>query len=267
MVSSGVDRGELVDTSRKSIGNISSQDSTLCGTVQAFEESKYSRVEDLSRVEGIELLDDDVRVSSDDTLSIELLGSRKVILLSVDKVPSLKIADLHLDREGCIGSNRSTVRREDELGCGHVGFGRDGTHRSRVAGTALDLFAVGDGKVNSLAEVDEVVRRCQRGNLARSRLALAIIVESLGNDGRIEGQGGLGVAVVASAVLVSALITTLIATIIATLITTLITAIITTLIATVITTLVATVVSAIVSSYGAGSSNASVPISSSCARD
>jgi len=105
------------------------------------------------------LLDDDVGMALNLALLVKKLGSSKVILSSVDKEAGLHVADRHLDGESSVGFDGPKVRRVHELRRGHIGAGRNDTHRSRVAGPCLDLLTVGKGQIDSQAEINEVVRR------------------------------------------------------------------------------------------------------------
>lgn len=61
------------------------------------------------------------------------------------------------------------------------------THRSGIAGSGGDLLAVRDGEVgDGSAEVNEVVRRGQRRDLAGRSVLLAIESEPSGDDRLVE---------------------------------------------------------------------------------
>lgn len=107
-----------------------------------------------------------MRVTKNLTTTIKLLWSGEIVGLGVDEVTSHEVSDVHPDRELLVGRNSATVGRERKLRRRHVIDGRNGTDGRRVAGTALDLLAIGDGKVNGQAEVDEIVRRSEGSNLA-----------------------------------------------------------------------------------------------------
>ena len=125
-------------------------------------------------------------MSDDVSLSIHLLRCAVVVALSVDEVTRLNVVDRHLDRERLICGDRIVVLGEDELRGRHVRRCSNDTHWSRVARAGLDLLAVRDGLVDGQAEVDEVVRGCERGNLAVHGSFLAILRETASNDGRVE---------------------------------------------------------------------------------
>ena len=102
----------------------------------------------------------------DDTLSVQLLRRREVVLLRVDEVTGLEVLDCHLDGKGGVGSDLTVVCGEHKFGGGHDCLGGDGAHGRGVAGATLNLLPVGKRLVDRQAEVDEVIRRRQRRNLA-----------------------------------------------------------------------------------------------------
>ena len=116
MVGGGIDRSETVGTSGQTTCDISRQDTTLSFVVQTLEEGELSRVRRLSRGDGLNLLDDDVRVTLDITLSVDLLRSGEVVLVGVDEVTGLEVLDGHRNRESGVGLDSLTVNRECELG-------------------------------------------------------------------------------------------------------------------------------------------------------
>ena len=68
----------------------------------------------------------------------------------------------------------------------------DDTHRRGVARSSGDLGAVHERQVGDRrAEVNEVVRGCERGNLASHGNILSIILEPSRNDGCEKGERGL----------------------------------------------------------------------------
>jgi len=115
MVSSGVDRRHFVETGRKASSNISSQDTAYGSGVQALEEDELLGVGRGGLVEGRELLDDDVGVTDDLTLTVDLLGSSEVVLLCVDEGTGLEVGDGHLDGERCVLSDGLAVGGELEF--------------------------------------------------------------------------------------------------------------------------------------------------------
>ena len=166
MVSSGVDRSETVDTSGETVGNISSQDTVSGLVVQTLEEGETSGVGGVGLGQGLQLLNNDVRVTLDIASTVNLLGSSEVVLLGVGEESSLEVGDGHRDGERSVGLDGIAVLGVLELGGRHVSLSSDDTHGCRVAGAGLDLLTIGERKVgNSQTEVDEVVRRSERSNL------------------------------------------------------------------------------------------------------
>lgn len=115
VVGSGVDRRETVSTSRETFSDIGSQDTTLSSSVETLEEGELRGVGGLSLSEGLQGIDDDVRVADDVTRAIDLLRSREVVGVRVDKVTSLKVLDRHRDRERGVGLDNLAVDRVGEL--------------------------------------------------------------------------------------------------------------------------------------------------------
>ena len=127
-----------------------------------------------------------MRVALDDTVAVDLLRSREVVLLGVDEEAGVKVLDGHADGEGLADRDSGTIGREFKLAGGHPVTGSNDTHGCWVAGTLDNLSAVGDFLVYGLAEVDEVVRRGQGGDLARGGLSLAVIGKVGSNDSGVE---------------------------------------------------------------------------------
>ena len=207
MVSSGVDGSETVDTSGETVSNISSQDTVSGLVVQTLEEGETSGVGGVGLGQGLQLLNNDVRVTLDITSTVNLLRSSEVVLLSVGEESSLEVVDGHRDGERGVGLDGIAVLGVLELGGRHVGLSSDDTHGCRVAGAGLDLLTIRKRKVgNSQTEVDEVVRRSERSNLTsggsdkvgelivlsflqlvRHSLVLTIVSEAFGDDIRVKG--------------------------------------------------------------------------------
>ena len=189
VVRSSVDRGETVSTSRETTADNDAEHTALGDVVQALEEHELSGVRGRRRVERRDGVDDDVGVALDIALRVHDLGRGEVVLVRVREVARLEVADRHLDREVRVGLDRREVRRELELGRRHVRRRRDDAHRRGVARARLDLLAVRDRKVrHGRAEVDEVVRRRERGDLASGGLVLAVVLEAGRDDGLDERQ-------------------------------------------------------------------------------
>lgn len=115
--------------------------------------------------QGLQSLHHNVRVTKNLTSTIKLLRSSEIVGLGIDEVTSDEVPDVHPDGERLVRRDSATVSRERKLPRRHVIDRRNGADRSRVAGTTLDLLAIGDGEVNGQAEIDEVVRRGEGSNL------------------------------------------------------------------------------------------------------
>jgi hypothetical protein len=163
-----VDRGDAVEALGEAASDVRGEDAVLGGVVEALEEREAGRVRRRRLVGRLELLDDDVRVALDVPLRVHLLRRGKVVRVRVHEVARLEVRDGERDGEGRVGRERRAVRRELELGRRHVLRRRDDAHRRGVARARLDLLAVREREAgHRQAEVDEVVRRGQRRDLAR----------------------------------------------------------------------------------------------------
>lgn len=116
MVSSTVDGSETVDTSRETVGHISSQNTVGSLVVQTLEERETSGVGGGSLVESLDLLNNDVRVTLDITSTVNLLGSSEIVLLSVGEETGLEVADGHRDGERGVSLDGVAVLGVLELG-------------------------------------------------------------------------------------------------------------------------------------------------------
>ena len=159
VIGRSIDRGELVSTSRKTIVNISGQDPiSVRFSVQTLEECKDSRIRGVCLTKRAELFDNNVRVSLNNALRVQLLRSTEIVLVSIDEVASFQILDRHLDGELLVGRHFSSIGWEDKFGRRHFGLGRDFTHGDRIARTIQNLLTVGNFEVRcGQTEVDEVV--------------------------------------------------------------------------------------------------------------
>lgn len=99
-------------------------------------------------------------------LPVKLLRRGEVVVVRIDEETGLHSTDGHGNSERLVGLDGVTVLGVGELRRWHVVSRWEDTHGCGVARTTLNLFTVGDGKVDGEAEVDEVVRRGQRSDLA-----------------------------------------------------------------------------------------------------
>lgn len=146
MVHRRVDRRNPVGSRGKAARNVGGQNSILSGIVQTLEESEHLGVGWGRLGERLKLLDDDVRVTTDDTVAIENLRCSVVVFLRVNKIPGVQVRYRHLDGKGRVGFDGGEILREDEFGGGHVVDRRNHTHGRRVAGPSFDLQPIGDGE-------------------------------------------------------------------------------------------------------------------------
>jgi len=181
MVSGGVNREETVSSRGETGGDISSKLAVCGGSVQTLEELEDGGVSGVGIEDTVNSLDDDVRVTNDLTLAVQLLGSSEVVDVGVDKVTSLEVADRHGDREVGVFSDVLQVGRGDELArrlgtlCGDI------THGDGVTRASDNLQTIADGLSN--AEVDEVVRRGQRSDLTSfTTIDVKTVLGQVGTD-------------------------------------------------------------------------------------
>lgn len=74
MIGSGIDGGEFVNTSGETFVDGSSKDAALCCSIQTLEECEDVGVGRGCLIKSAELLDDNVRMAFDLTLTVQLLG-------------------------------------------------------------------------------------------------------------------------------------------------------------------------------------------------
>lgn len=185
MIGRGDDSGHAVHTGGETVSDVGSQDTVLSDTVDTLEEIELGGVEGSGLVKRSHLLDDDVLVT-DDVLrgGVDLLRSGVVGLLGVGEVASDEVVLLELDGEALALFDFTAVLGERELAGGHVALETDLTHRGGVTETGGDLLASSQRELRRLAEVDEVVRGCERGDLAgcgsvfRHMMSIARIVST-----------------------------------------------------------------------------------------
>jgi len=190
----GVDGCETVVACWDTGGDIDRDDAVDLGGVNTLEEGELRGVKDSRVVKVTHGLDDEVSVTDDDTLCVELLRSHVIRLVCIRENTSLHIVQGHLNRECLIGRNLGEVLGENELAIGLVGLWDNIAHRDRVARARGDLLSVGDRL--SRAEVDKVVRARQGGDLTGFLNGLTILFETCFDEIRGESQRRVRVIVV-----------------------------------------------------------------------
>jgi len=158
-------------------------------------------------------------VANDITRSVDLLRGGIVVGLCVDEIARLEMVDSHLDGERLVNPEVLAIHGYYKLGCGHICIGGDDTHRGGIAGAGLDLLTVRDGLIgNGETEIDKVVARREGGNLASGGNCLTVLLETSGNDFRIESQRRLGVIVAIIILVVVTVVVVVVVTVVATLV-------------------------------------------------
>lgn len=171
MVACRVDRGETVDTSWKTLGNVGSQNTVGRSSVKTLEESEDLGVQGVGRLERRHKLHGNVTVTLDDTAD-QLLWSSIISVGRVRERPGNQVANLEGDSERGVGSEGVEVLGEVEFGgrlpatCQinsqerrgrsyHFINGGDITHGGGITRTFLDLETIGNCLANT--EADEVI--------------------------------------------------------------------------------------------------------------
>ena len=115
MVRGGVDGRDAVEARGETAGDLNGELAVDGLRVETLEEGELRGVGGLSLSEGLQGIDDDVRVADDVARAIDLLGSREVVGVRVDEVTSLEVLDRHRDRERGVGLDDLAVDRVGEL--------------------------------------------------------------------------------------------------------------------------------------------------------
>jgi len=86
MVGSSVDGANSVHASSEAAGDVGGEDAILGDVVQTLEEGEGGGIERLGRLEGGELLDDNVTMTNENSIAIDLLGSGIIVGLGIDEI-------------------------------------------------------------------------------------------------------------------------------------------------------------------------------------
>jgi len=116
VVGGGVDGGKLVEADIETVSNSGSQFAVGSSSVETFEENKVLRVGGRGLVKGGERLNDDVGMALNLALSVELLRSREIVGLRIDKEAGLHFLDRHLNGESRLRLDCAEILREGKLG-------------------------------------------------------------------------------------------------------------------------------------------------------
>jgi hypothetical protein len=132
VIGSGIDRGQLINTSRKTVRYIDTKHAIDSGIIHTLEECEFIGVGQGRLVNGTELFNDNMGVTDNLALRIKVLRGGIIVAVGINEVPGLYILNPHLDRESGVSFHGSEVLGESELGRGHIGGRGNGPHRSRV---------------------------------------------------------------------------------------------------------------------------------------
>lgn len=134
MVGGGIDGADPVHTSCKTAGYVGCEDVVCGNVVESLEEGKGSGVERFGGLERRELLDDDVAMANDDSITVDLLGGSVVVGVGIDEVTCLHVDDLHLNSESrVLYETLVAVLGEYKLAAGGLVEADDTTHWGLVA--------------------------------------------------------------------------------------------------------------------------------------
>jgi len=120
MVGGRIDRGQLIEPNFETVRNSGAQFAIVGGRIQTFEKHKILRVSGSGLGEGSEFFNNNMRVTLDLALSVELLGGSEIIGISIDEKTSLHVLDGHLNSESLVRLERAKVLWGGKLGRGHV---------------------------------------------------------------------------------------------------------------------------------------------------
>lgn len=115
MITGGVNRRNLVRASREAFVDGGSKDTVFGFVVQAFEEREDIGIGGLRGVDRVDLLNNNVRVTSDLTSIIELLWGSEIVLLGICEKSSFHALDSHFNSESLVLLNVLQVLGEDEF--------------------------------------------------------------------------------------------------------------------------------------------------------
>ena len=110
MVSCRVDTGDTINTSRETLCDVNCEESVDGWGVDTFEECELGGVKDGGVGKACNLFNNEMRVTNDVALGIELLWCGEVVGVRVDEVTSLKVRDSHGNIEGGVGLDGAEVR-------------------------------------------------------------------------------------------------------------------------------------------------------------
>jgi hypothetical protein len=116
MVRRRVDGRHLVDSRSETIGDNSRKTTVLSSLVQTLEEDELLGIGRSDLIQRLELLDNDMGVTLNLTLIVQLLRSGEIVGLGVNEESGLHLLNGHLDGERLTGFDGSEVAGIDELG-------------------------------------------------------------------------------------------------------------------------------------------------------
>lgn len=134
MVGGGVDGADPVHTSCETTGYIGGEYIVCGNVVESLKEGEGGGVERLGGLERRELLDDDVAMANDDSITVDLLGGSVVVGVGIDEVTCLHVDNLHLNSKSLVlHETLVAVLGEHKLAAGGLVEADDATHRGLVA--------------------------------------------------------------------------------------------------------------------------------------
>lgn len=115
MVRGRVDRRHPIRSRGQSASHVDANRPVHSRSIDTLEERELGRVRGRRLGERVELFDDDMCVSDDVALGVDLLGSGVVVRGRVDEVTGLEVRDGHGDGEVLVGGDRVEVLRVREF--------------------------------------------------------------------------------------------------------------------------------------------------------
>lgn len=179
VVRGSVHGAEAVHAWWETIGDIDGQYTVDGRGIDSLEELEDGWVQYIGRINRVELLDGQMRVSND-IVALQLLGSAIVVCLRIDKVASDHILDVDRRSKLLVGLECATILGERNLCSGHIARRDDISNWHTIAASLNELLAIRQRL--AFAKVDEVVVRGQRWTLLIDRRVLAVIRASRAED-------------------------------------------------------------------------------------
>jgi hypothetical protein len=148
-------RAHTVDTSGQTVCNDGLEKTLpVARVVDTLEERERDRIGRRSRRHTAHILDRNVAMANDVAFSVQVLRRSVIVGRWISEESGAEVLRLDFDVERRVGGHFDADLGTGDDGCDHVGARGDFAHGDAVAGSTLDLQAVGE--FLALAEIDEV---------------------------------------------------------------------------------------------------------------